>query len=207
MARTLSDAGRAVAGIVIDRSVFAPPIEIEPAEVTPADAALVAFEVFQRWSVNAGGIDEVGVRAVLDEGGTHVTAQSDVIFIHSLSTNMRALSGVLGVTGLPHVRRGLPPCRVIESAHCDATWGNHLIEFKSVRRAFSVRDLRQVILYGAMCWADGGFRPEVAVVANPLAGMMLSIPYERSGSIVSGRSFEQLTRDLADHLVGLGISG
>jgi hypothetical protein len=186
---------------------FALPVEVEPVEVTSADAALVAFEVFQRWSMNAGGIDEVTVRTVLDEGGTLVTAESDVAFIHSLSTNMQALSGVLGVTGLPNVRRHLPPCGAIESAHCDATWGNFLIEFKSVRRAFSVRDLRQVILYGAMFWADGRFCPEAAVVANPLSGTMLSLSYQRIASVVSGRSFEQLTRDLADHLVGLGISG
>jgi hypothetical protein len=188
---------------------YSDPVTIDPIETSASDAALLAFEVFRRWASTGRRIAEPTLIDVLQGSGSGTARVSpgDAEFILLNARNMRAIRRTLRLAGRPRVRHDLPACGVIESAHCDAIWGDLLIEYKAVRRSLGVRDLRQVLLYGALCWASAGWRPVAGVLVNPLSGEYVKLPYDRLSRVVSGLPFDELSRDIADYLVGLGLSG
>ena len=186
-------------------------VEAEAIGLSPADLALGAFELFSRWA--AGGPDpspEAARRLMDSEGlaaGSRPVDDHDGRVMSSVATNMKELGGRLGRPDLPVVRVELPPCGVLESAHCDCMWGPDIIEFKAVRRPFGVRDLRQVILYGALARLADPDIPSALVLANPILASYVRMDVDELATVISGEPFDALAGDLADYLVGLGVSG
>ncbi len=185
---------------------YADPVDADPVNLSPSDAAQIAFELFRLWAESERRISEPAAREILEAGGASATDQ-DLALVVGLATNMRALGRRLRLSGRPSVRHQLPACGVIESAHCDAMWSDVLVEFKAVRRTLGVRDLRQVLLYGILSWAAAGYRPDSAVLVNPLSGEFVKLPFQQLSFVVSGLPFDELSHDIADYLVGLGVSG
>jgi hypothetical protein len=139
--------------------------------------------------------------------GTATTDSHDARLVAAVARNMRNLRTPLAVSEAARVRVELPSCGVIESAHCDAIWGDSIVEFKAVHRQFGVRDLRQLILYGALLALDTEQTFGSLVLANPRGAVYVKFSADDLASVISGVPFATLARDLADYLVGLGVSG
>lgn len=186
-------------------------VSAEPIALTPADLALAAFELFTRWATASSDLDTASARRLMESeglasGATHAD-DHDSSLIAAVASNMAELGVVLGKRTRARTRVELTPCGVLESAHCDCVWGEDLIEFKAVRRSFGVRDLRQAILYGALArLSEPGF-PDALILANPIGATFVRLPVDELANVISAEPFDALTQDLADYLVGLGVSG
>lgn len=183
----------------------------EPIGLSGATLALGAFELFSRWVAADTDLSSTSARYLMAsegmEGGIAAADAHDSRLMAAIARNMAALGDVLGTTAVPRIRVALPPCGVLEAARSDCIWDSDLVEFKAVRRHFGVRDLRQVILYGALARLVDEASPTALVLANPVRAVYIRFEVDELATVISGEPFDAVSRDIADYLVGLGISG
>jgi hypothetical protein len=174
-------------------------------ELSASELAQLAFGLFQLWSDGGGEIDEESASDLL-AAQSDDCSRAEISRVAVISENMKGLGVALDFRSRPAVHVALRPCGVIESAHCDTIWEDHLVEFKAVNRNFGVRDLRQLVLYCCLAWLDSRGDIVYATLANPLRGEYVSMQLDDLAAVISGTSFSALSADIADHLIALGVS-
>lgn len=81
-----------------------------------------------------------------------------------------------------------------------------MAEIKTVNRKFRSTDIRQLIIYLVLYFAEHGYTPSVVMVVNPLLGRSLEIGVEDLFEFTSGRSSREVISELLFEWSTSGIS-
>ena len=88
--------------------------------------------------------------------------------------------------------------RSIPTCEADLCIGDLLVEVKTVSRRFSTQDLRQVLIYLALDWANGAQRWERACLVNPRRAIYAMFSVDWLVKQTSGRSCAEVFGEFLD---------
>ena len=92
----------------------------------------------------------------------------------------------------------IPGFGVVPECEADLAVGRQLVEVKTVRRNFSSRDLKQMLLYFALDWVSGRRRWKSGCLLNPRRAIRADFVVEALVRRISGTSVAEAFRSLLE---------
>lgn len=166
-----------------------------------------AAQGYQRWVSGPYGVHVQSVRGFIKQLPGGGPASADVTVYEWLEVQGLASVIVRFTDGLESkvFSPKIPGCGVVEAATADVMAPHHLVEIKSVTRAFRSSDLRQALTYVAMLYASGIEVTEVTLL-NPRRArhVTLSLDFIAAGS--GGLAAPEMLQELVEAMTGLQVS-
>ena len=107
----------------------------------------------------------------------------------------------------PRTEVQIPGCGVVDVAAADVIWGSHLMEMKLMAKPFTVREVRQALIYIGLLLIAGDKTIDFLVLANPRRAEVLRFELDELLEMCGGLTRDQFADELAGYLVLRGASG